>query len=262
MEQRLGERLGDNAEVTIVTKWGTDLASKPTRKRFDPTYLEQAMQRSQERLRRNTLDVGLLHNPSVAALRDGEGCGVLRQWVSDGKLRAWGVSAGDPDVVRAALQLAEPPAVIELAFNVFMSDDLQSVATELKEAGVGVLARSVLAHGLLAGMWPVDKTFAPEDHRSQRWTSDQLRRRIHQSRALRALQGPAMPSMRAAAVAFVLEQELVSSAVLGVRDTVQLDQLLRETPRQAPYFDSRAKQVLEGQLVRLGISSEKPAVAP
>jgi aryl-alcohol dehydrogenase-like predicted oxidoreductase len=261
MEKRLGERLGDDANVTIVTKWGTDLVSKPTRKRFDVAYLEEAMTRSGERLRRNTLDIGLLHNPSLAAVKAGEATGLLQQWVNDGKMRAWGISAGDVDVVRAALELPEPPAVVEMAFNVFFSEDVLALAAELKERQIGLLARSVLAHGLLAGMWPTDKTFAPEDHRSQRWTGDQLRRRVHQLRAMRSLQSSSLPSMRSAAVAYVLNHDVVSAAVLGPRDVMQLDQLIRETPRQAPYLDERAKEALDAQLLKLGIVPMNPAAA-
>lgn len=253
MEKRLGERVGDNADVVIVTKWGTDLASKPTRKRFDVSYLEEAMARSQERLRRNTLDIGLLHNPSLAAVRNGEAPALLQQWVNAGKMRAWGISVGDVEVARAALQLPQPPAVIEIAFNVFFSQDLLALAPELETANVGVLARSVLAHGLLAGMWPTDKTFAPEDHRAQRWSGDQMRRRIHQLRAMRAVQGTGLRSMRAAAVAYVLNHSVVSSAVLGPRDVVQIDQLVRETPQSAPYLEPNSKQNLDAQLLRLGI---------
>jgi aryl-alcohol dehydrogenase-like predicted oxidoreductase len=164
-------------------------------------------------------------------------------------------------VVRAALLLPEPPAVVELTFNAFFARDVLELATELKERGIGLLARSVLAHGLLAGMWPTDKTFAPEDHRSQRWTGDQLRRRIHQLRALRSLQSGDIRSMRAGAVAFVLHHDVVSSAVLGPRDVVQLDQLVRETPHEAPYVDERAKQALDAQLVKVGVNSE-PIEAP
>ncbi|HEX2731886.1 MAG TPA: aldo/keto reductase [Polyangiaceae bacterium] len=255
MEKRLGERLGDSSDVIVVTKWGTDLGSKPVRKRFDREFLEQSFEGSRERLRRNVLDVGLLHNPSVAAVKNGEAPALLQQWVNDGKLRAWGISAGDADVVKAALELPEPPQVIELAFNIFFQSDLRTLRADLKIKEVGVLARSVLSHGLLAGMWPTDKTFAPEDHRSHRWNPDQLRRRINQTRVLRTLRSGNIPSMRAAAIAYALDHDVISSAVLGPRDVVQVDQLLREVPKQAPYIDPRARETFDTQILKMGIIS-------
>lgn len=254
MEAKLGERLAGDEEVVIVTKLGTDLESTPSRKRFDVAYLEQAFAKSQERLRRDVMDVVLLHNPSFDAVKHGDACAWLQDQVEAGRLRAWGVSAGDKIVARAALGLERFPHVIELAHNVFCSEDVRELDFQLKQRNVALLARSVLAHGLLAGLWPVDKTFPPEDHRSQRWTGDQLRRRIHQLKAMRALNtGPSIPSMRAGAIGYVLRNQRVSSAVLGPRSVLQLDQLVRETPREPPYLDERARQQLEVQLRRLGV---------
>lgn len=255
MEAKLGERLGDDPEVVIVTKLGTDLDSKPARKRFDVAYLREAFAKSRERLRREVMDVVLLHNPSFDAVKQGDACAWLQEQVDGGALKAWGVSAGDKAVARAALGLEKFPHVLELAYNVFCSDDVREMDFELKHRNVAVLARSVLSHGLLAGLWPVDKTFPPEDHRSLRWTPDQLRRRIHQLKALRALMstGAPTPSMRAGAIGYVLRNQRVTSAILGPRSVLQLDQLVRETPRQAPYVDERARQQLEVQLRRFGV---------
>ena len=42
----------------------------------------------------------------------------------------------------------------------------------MKEKNVGILARSVLAYGLLCGAWPVNKSFEAPDHRAERWAED------------------------------------------------------------------------------------------
>jgi aryl-alcohol dehydrogenase-like predicted oxidoreductase len=68
MEKKLGQRLADVQDAVIVTKIGTDLDSKPKRKRFDLEFLKSAFEKSRERLRRDKLDVVLLHNPSPAAI--------------------------------------------------------------------------------------------------------------------------------------------------------------------------------------------------
>ncbi len=254
METKLGERLAGTEDTYVVTKIGTDLQTKPKRKRFDVEYLKTALERSRERLKRDKLDVVLLHNPSVAAIANGEAIEWLQSQVDDGHLRAWGISAGSKEVVGAALSKPFVPYVIELVLNVFSASDYDLMERDLTERNIAVLARSVLAHGLLAGMWPSDKTFPPEDHRSKRWTADQLRRRIHQLKALRVLNtGNSMPSMRAAAVAFVLQKERVASAVLGPRNALALDQLVRETPKEPPYLDERARQQLQVQLTRLAV---------
>ena len=86
----------------------------------------------------------------------------------------------------------------------------------------------MLAHGLLAGYWRPDRTFSTRDHRYKRWNLEQLRYRVEQLSAFRPLLGEEVPSLRALALRFVLANHLVSSAVLGPRTLLQLDQLVRE----------------------------------
>src|SRR5262249_36862615 len=92
MEKKLGERL-PKGTVFVATKIGTDLASKPAQKRFDPQYLEEALDRSAGRLKRQ-VDIVLLHNPTVTAIEKGEACSFLREQKNGGQVRLWGVSAG------------------------------------------------------------------------------------------------------------------------------------------------------------------------
>ncbi len=252
MEQKLGARLPKEG-CFIATKIGTDLESKPTRKRFDVEYLKQAIDACRRRQDRDVLDIVLLHNPSEAVIRDRSAASYLEQLVDDGKLKAWGVSAGTPYVMVAAIETAPVPHIVQLAHNAFFPSDLRGMEHLFRQKSVAVFARSVLAHGLLSGFWPADKTFPPEDHRSERWTSDQLRRRIHQLRAMNALKSIRTPSMRAGAVGFVLQNKQVASAILGPRSVIQLDQLVRETPKEAPYLDERARQQFEVQATRLRI---------
>src|SRR6185503_16588785 len=81
MEQRLGRRLSDPTRTRIVTKIGSDGDASPPRKRFDAAFLREAFERSRERLRRDTVDVVLLHNPSLAAIERGEAIGVMTELV-------------------------------------------------------------------------------------------------------------------------------------------------------------------------------------
>ncbi len=256
MEERLGRILGDDDQAIICTKIGTDVSAKPKRKHFEVEYLRTAFERSRERLRRQTLDIVLLHNPSAKALRRGEASAWLQEQVDAGHLKAWGVSAGHQEVVGAALSREQVPHVIQLAHNAFSYQELRRVQYDLSRRKVAVLARSVLAHGLLTGHWPSDKTFPRQDHRSQRWTADQLRRRMTQLRAMHLLTDAGKAkSMRAAAVQYALSHERVFSAVLGPRSVVQLDQLVRELPRTPPYLEMSYRQRLENELRRLRVDA-------
>jgi aryl-alcohol dehydrogenase-like predicted oxidoreductase len=248
MERRLGKILGVDPSVKIVTKLGTDLGTMPQRKRFDAGYLRDACARSSERLARPQIDVVLLHNPAEQTLAADEVCGVLADLKNEGKIGAWGVSAGSANVARVAM--AKGAEVIELAYNCFSISDLDLLG--LTPGKVAVLARSVLAYGLLCGQWSETKVFSSGDHRAERWTLEQLRGRLKQLSALSSILGGEVSSLRAAALRFVLANPLVSSAVIGPRNRVQLDQLVREAGEGPEYLPQSTLTRLHDQLVRVG----------
>lgn len=249
MERRLGRLLKDDPRAVVITKVGTDRSANPPRKRFDPAYLRRAVLESAERLALPRVVV-LLHNPSAKALERGEATQLLRELTEAGQIRAWGVSAGDIETGRLAL--ASGAQVLSLAYNALCRSDVEELRGELEAREVALLARSVLAHGLLCGHWSIHKDFPDGDHRGERWTPDDLRRRISQLAALRSIIGGEVLTMRAAALRFVLANPLVTSAVLGPRSIVQLDQLVREVGRQQPYLSAEKLTKLEVRLADVG----------
>ena len=98
--------------------------------------------------------------------------------------------------------------------------------------------------------------FARDDHRSERWTNDDLKRRIMQLNAIRpCVNGSTVTSLRAAAVRFVLSSDVVSCAVLGPRSALQLDQLLREAGKEPPYLTQEALDALHIRLDNVKVSA-------
>src|SRR3984957_971502 len=226
MEQLVGRVVGDRTDVCIVTKGGTDRTTSPARKRFDGPFLRESLERSLRRLGRDRVDLYLLHNPSADALRGGEAVDMVTALKAEGKIGHWGVSVGDVEVGRAALLCQAE--VIELAYNLVNGSDLHRLAGEVIVSGAGVLARSTLAYGLLAGAWSTDKEFTAGDHRADRWSKVELERRIQQVAAMRFLVHGDVKTMRAAAVRYVLANRIVSTAVLGPRSVRQLEDIVRE----------------------------------
>lgn len=252
MEQKLGARLPEMGTV-VVTKIGTAWTDKPVRKRFDVEYLSQALGASLDRLGRKQIDVVLLHNPSIETVRRGVAAEFLESRVEQGVIRAWGMSVGSAEIGVAALGAPVKPHVLEMAYNVFFSSDVQTMDSVLHLTKVGLLARSVLAHGLLSGLWNKDIQFDEGDHRRDRWTPQQLRRRLSQLQAFNILNRSKTPSMRAAAVNWVLANPYVTSAVLGPRSVMQLDQLLREVRPEPPYFDPIERHRFDHRLMDLNV---------
>jgi aryl-alcohol dehydrogenase-like predicted oxidoreductase len=249
MERALGRLLPKG--TMIVTKIGTDLASVPPRKRFEVGFLRESFEQSQERIGRESLDIVLLHNPTMLAMASTEPFDFLKELKKRGTLKAWGVSAGSVEVARSAIR--HGAEVIELAYNLFVAADLHEIAGDLAESGAAVLARSILSHGLLTGHWTAEREFNPPDHRADRWTGTELKQRISQLEALRpVVTGPVL-TLRSAAIRFVMSNQLVTSAVLGPRSVPQLEQLVREAGFGPPYLKDTALAELAARLKGVGI---------
>jgi len=62
-------------------------------------------------------------------------------------------------------------------------------------------------------------------------------------------------SMRAAALRWVLHHRTVSSAVLGPRSCLQLDQLVREAGKGPPYLEDWALVALRNRLHEVGVDA-------
>lgn len=232
----------------LITKIGTDL--EEGRKRFDVPYLRKAFDRTCERLGRNP-DVLLMHNPTRAAFTS-ESVAFFTELRDQKKIRAWGVSVGTVEVARTALDRGAD--VLELAYNVFVARDLHELAAEVSSTGAGVLVRSVLAHGLLAGQWSADREFYSGDHRAERWQPGELKRRIAQLDALRPMVVGPVRSLRALALRFALANHIVSSVVIGPRSVPQLEQLVRDAGSGPPYLRDTALTDMTNRLKAVGVT--------
>ncbi len=252
MERKLGARLPAQ-KVMVITKLGTSTSGYPE-KRFDSTYLDTAFDRSQSRLKRECIDIVLLHNPTLTTFDTDEPFQVLRRLKDQARIKAWGVSAGTVAVAERAIERGAE--VLEMAYNCFFHSDVKSLTAKLASSGVGLLARSVLAYGLLAGHWTPEREFYPPDHRADRWNAEELKRRVEQLGALRSVLGGPLPNLRSIALRYVLANERVSSAVLGPRNPTQLDQLVRDAGRMPPYLMRATLARLEAQLLAHGVSGE------
>lgn len=253
MERLCGVLLKEHPDLVVVTKGGIDRTTDAPRKRFSAEYLRGSVERSCKRLGVDALKVFLLHGPTPDALQVGDAVEALLALKKEGKIEHWGVAAGDEDVARAAID--KGAEVIELAYNLMHPIDLHRISGDVMVGGCGVLARSVLAHGLLSGHWTKDHAFAEGDHRNDRWTRMELEHRIDQLDAVRFLVKGEVQSLRGAAVRFAVANHLVSSAVLGPRTKEQLVELVRETGGGPRYLSDDDLRQLPRALDKVGIHS-------
>lgn len=257
MEALLGRVCKGRDDVVIVTKGGTDRRLEPPIKRFDETYLRGSVERSLKRLGLEAIPVFLLHCPSRDAISDSvdrkSALETLRTLKDEGKIRFFGVSCGNEDVLEGAVEGGAE--VVEVPYNLFHAGPLSHQTGNIMVKRPGVLVRSVLNYGVLAGTWTRDREFPDTDHRAQRWTRMELEHRIDQIEAIRFLVKGDVKTLRGAAVRFALASHVVSSAVLGPRTVTQLEELVRETGGGPRYLRDEDLSRLYTELEKVGVRS-------
>ncbi len=217
---------GSAADVLVCSKAGNDIYETPREagggpKRFSAAYLRTAVEGSLRRLRREAVDIYLLHNPTLDVLQQDEAMGALRAARAAGHVRFVGASVYTAAEGRAAIETGRADVVMitHSLLNHGESDELLAVAAA---AGCAVMARSVLANGLLTGKYDARSTFAADDHRSHRG-ADWLASNVARVDAIRPVAERHGIALRDLALAYALSDRRVASVVIGARTQAQLD---------------------------------------
>ncbi len=242
MEALFGDMLADKPDVVVVSKAGIDRSTEPPRRSFDATYLRGCIERSRARLKRDAIDVYLLHNPSEEALTDKGALDTLLEAKSRGHVKHVGIATGRSAVARLALE--KGAEVISLPYNLLHVQEMNRIAGDVMVHRPGVLVHSPLAYGMLAGTWREERAFSSDDHRSTRWNLEDVKQRLRMADALRFLVKGSVATPRGAAIRFVLANELVSCVLLGPKTKKQLEELVRDTGDGPSYLsDSDVREV-------------------
>lgn len=220
-EAHVGRALADaKIDGVVVTRAGARFVDSKLQRTFDVDALIADCEASLTRLGRDVIDLWMLHNPGDVTIRGGGWREAVERLEEAGKIRAWGMSVGDAADARVAVKSGAQ--AICVTHNLLVSSVLDDLVTELAENGVGVLARSPLMYGLLAGQWSEGRGFAEDDHRYRRWGKAVFEERLQQVDDLRFLVGADHPDLATAALRYVLTHSAVTCAITGARNPYQV----------------------------------------
>ena len=222
------------SETVLITRGGMNLHDGKIVADFSPASLRQDVEASLKATSRDAIDVWLLNHPDARSIEDASMWEAARTFLAEGKLRAWGVSTTSSRIARRALQ--EGASVVCMPYNIFFTDEVHELASDLATSRAALLARSTLSYGLLSGTWSHAQHFVDGDHRARRWNAEQLRKRVHATSVLEFLARGKIADLAEAALRFVLSNALVTSAVVGARNPSQIAHASHasDTP---PYLD-------------------------
>ncbi len=222
-EELLGTALHSHRhDIVIATKAGYDFYTPildPTRDRrdydqsFAPDYLRSACERSLRRLRRDYVDLYLLHHPTPETLVDDDLWELMETLVREGKVRYVGVALGPgPDALQAGLIALDkgPVSALQLDYNMLALSPGRELFPAAADRDVGVVVRHPHAGGLL-------DTFSPQT------ASLHFLAEHHPEADLYEL-----------ALAFCLAQPAVASSLPELRDLERVQQAVVAADAEAP----------------------------
>ena len=234
-EENFGEILrkdcrGLRNELLISTKAGWDMWPGPYGEGGSRKYMLASLDDSLKRMGLEHVDIFYSHRPTVDVPLE-ETMGALVQAVRQGKALYVGISSYSPERTREAAKILKDEGVRLLIhqpsysmLNRWVEKDLLGT---LEELGIGCIAFSPLAQGLLTnkylngvpensratdGLW-FQKAFLSEDNLKRVRGLDEIAKRRGQSLAQMA-------------IAWVVLDRRVSSALIGARNVEQLDNSL------------------------------------
>jgi methylglyoxal reductase len=237
-EELVGRALrGRRERVMVATKCGLrwdeavgaarletiGLDGKPQRLYHDlrPGSVRQECEGSLRRLGVETIDLYQIHRPDpVHGFEDA--LGEMLKLRDEGKIRWIGVSNFSVEQMRRAKNVAGIVST-QPAYSLLERGIEKEELPWCREAGVGVIAYSPLARGLLSGKVRLDTTYPPTDHRSTLpLFAPESRRRVitglERARPIADAHGVSLANL---AVAWAIGEPGVVAALVGARTPAQ-----------------------------------------
>jgi L-glyceraldehyde 3-phosphate reductase len=217
-------------ELLISTKAGWDMWPGPYGEGGSRKYMLASLDESLARMGLDYVDIFYSHRPTVDVPLE-ETMGALVQAVRQGKALYVGISSYGPERTRDAAQLLKSQGVPLLIHQPSYSMLNRWVEKELlgmlEELGVGCIAFSALGQGLLTNKY---LSGVPENSRAKdgvwfnkEFLSDENLKRV---RALNEIAQGRGQSLAQMAIAWVLRDKRITSALIGARNVEQLDNSL------------------------------------
>ena len=217
-------------ELLISTKAGWDMWPGPYGIGGSRKYLLASLDESLERMGLDYVDIFYSHRPTADVPLE-ETMGALVQAVRQGKALYVGISSYSPERTREAASILKSEGVKLLIhqpsysmLNRWVEDGLLETLDEL---GVGCIAFSPLAQGLLTNKYlngvPENSRAKGEGSFSKEFLSEENLKRVRGLSEIAKGRGQTLAQM---AIAWVLRDRRVTSALIGARNVEQLENSL------------------------------------
>ena len=217
-------------ELLISSKAGWDMWPGPYGLGGSRKYLLASLDESLQRMGLDYVDVFYSHRPTLDVPLE-ETMGALVQAVRQGKALYVGISSYSPERTREAAKILSrervPLLIHQPSYSMLNRWVEKELLSTLDGLGVGCIAFSPLAQGLLTNKY---LNGVPDNSRAQQNSSLQKaqlsEKNLNNVRELNEVARSRGQSLAQMAIAWVLRDQRVTSALIGARNVEQLDNSL------------------------------------
>lgn len=198
-------------DVIIATKVGNQWLADGSGWQWNPRkdYIINAVDKSLQRLQTDFIDLYQLHGGTIEDQRD-EIIEAFELLQKSGKIRSYGISSIRPNVIKSFANESEIVSDM-LQYNLLDRRPEEEILDFLQSQNVGIMVRGALAKGLLAGKPATD--YMDRDQSQVQAVQETLQNLTSAKRATGQV-----------AIRYVLGHPAVTSAVIGIRTTKQLQE--------------------------------------
>lgn len=250
-EENFGEILrkdfgGLRNELVISTKAGWDMWPGPYGIGGSRKYLLASLDESLKRMGLEYVDIFYSHRPAMDAPLE-ETMGALVQAVHQGKALYVGISSYDAERTRAAAAILKsmgvPLLIHQPAYSMLNRWVEEGLLAALEELGVGCIAFSPLGQGLLTSKYlkgvPENSRVKLGDTFEKAFLSEENLKRVRALNEIAQGRGQTLAQM---AIAWVLRDKRVTTALIGARNVEQLDDSL-DAVKKLGFTDAELKEI-------------------
>jgi len=233
-------------ELLISTKAGWDMWPGPYGEGGSRKYMLASLDESLARMGLEYVDIFYSHRPTIDVPLE-ETMGALAQAVRQGKALYVGISSYSPERTREAANILNsegvPLLIHQPSYSMLNRWVEKELLGTLEELGVGCIAFSALAQGLLTNKY---LNGVPETSRAnvggsfqKEFLSEENLKRVRTLNEIARGRGQSLAQL---AIAWVLRDKRVTSALIGARNVEQLDNSL-DAVKQLQFTDAELKEI-------------------
>jgi aryl-alcohol dehydrogenase-like predicted oxidoreductase len=222
------------------------LATKVSRS-YSPQHIREAIENSLRQLQTDCVDLYQIHSWNAQYPID-ESMETMEKLRQEGKTRYIGVSNFNAEQMQRAAQTA-PFHSLQPRYNLLGREIEVDILPYCEANGVGILAHSPLAKGLLTGKYAPDHQFPEDDERSHmpRFQGEAFRQNLEKAEKLKAIAQQRNLSLVQLAIGWLLRLPAVTCVLVGAKNP---EQVAEHVGGQGWQLSEAELQEIESVLIR------------